>query len=134
MRQDDSTNKELLALENKYWTAVKEKDAAAAVSLSSDPCVIVGAKGIGEIDKRTLAGMLANAAHQIKDFALDDVHIRHITDDVAIIAYKVHEDLVVEGKAMELEAFDSSVWVRRDGKWICALHTEPTAGDKFRRH
>src|SRR5437016_440794 len=80
MRQDDSTNRELLALEKKYWTAVKEKDGAAAVSLSSDPCVIVGAKGVGEIDRKTLAGMLANATHQIKDFTLDDFHIRHVTD------------------------------------------------------
>jgi len=27
----------------------------------------------------------------------------------------------------------SSVWVRRDGTWTCALHTESVAGDPFGR-
>jgi hypothetical protein len=41
---------------------------------------------------------------------------------------------VVDGEPLELEAFDSSVWVRRDGKWVCAVHTESPAGDPFGRH
>ena len=42
-------------------------------------------------------------------------------------------DTVVDGKPTKLEALDSSVWVRRDGKWVCALHTETLAGDPFGR-
>ena len=50
------------------------------------------------------------------------------------IAYKMKEDLVVDGEGIQLEAFDSSVWVRRDGKWVCVVHTESLAGDPFGRH
>jgi hypothetical protein len=28
---------------------------------------------------------------------------------------------------------DSSTWVRRNGCWLCALHTEAIAGDPFGR-
>jgi hypothetical protein len=28
---------------------------------------------------------------------------------------------------------DSSTWVRRNGRWLCALHTEAIAGDPFGR-
>jgi hypothetical protein len=42
--------------------------------------------------------------------------------------------LVVDGKPVKLQAYDSSVWVRRDGDWLCALHTESPAGDPFGRH
>jgi hypothetical protein len=40
----------------------------------------------------------------------------------------VSEELIVDGKPKMLEAFDSSVWVRRDGGWVCAAHTETLAG------
>ena len=44
--------------------------------------------------------------------------------NVAIVAYKVHEDLIVEGKPVSLDATDSSTWVKRGGQWRCALHTD----------
>lgn len=134
MQHADTIKQELLALENQFWNAIKEKDPATATSLSDDPCVVVGAQGVGEIDKPMLAEMLAGAPYELKAFSLEDVHLRQIGDDVAAIAYKVKEDLIVDGQNIKLEAFDSSVWVRRGGKWICVVHTESLAGDPFGRH
>ena len=54
-------------------------------------------------------------------------------DDVGVVAYKVKEHLTVDGQPLTLEAADSSTWVRRDGEWVCALHTEAIAGDPFGR-
>ena len=54
-------------------------------------------------------------------------------EDVAIVAYKVNERVVVDGKTLPIEANDSSVWVCRDGEWLCALHTESLAGDPYGR-
>lgn len=56
-----------------------------------------------------------------------------LQDDVAIVAYTVHEELTVEGKPVKLDAADASTWVRRDGDWRCVLHTESIAGDPFGR-
>jgi hypothetical protein len=53
--------------------------------------------------------------------------VRTIADGVAVIAYKVSEEIVIDGETQTLEAFDSSVWVRRDGGWVCAAHTETPA-------
>ncbi len=36
-------------------------------------------------------------------------------------------------KPVELDAADASTWVRRSGKWLCALHTESIAGDSYGR-
>ena len=41
--------------------------------------------------------------------------------------------LTVDGKPLTLEAADASTWVRRDGRWLCALHTESILGDSFGR-
>ncbi len=127
-------SRELIALEQKFWHAIKDKDTATAVALSDDPCVVVGAQGVGEVDKATLAGMLANAPYQLKDFSFDDFHVRRVTDDVAVVAYKVREDLLVDGQDVDLKAFDSSIWVRRAGQWVCVVHTESLAGDPYGRH
>src|SRR5690349_6964141 len=117
MQADDSISREIIALERQYWNAIRNKDAATAVSLSDDPCVVVGPQGVGEIDRQTLAGMLGTAAYELKDFRFDDMHIRRVADDVVLVAYKVREDLVVEGEDLNLDAYETSIWVRLDGRW-----------------
>ena len=43
------------------------------------------------------------------------------------------EELTVDGKPLQLEAADASVWIKRDGHWRCAVHTESVKGDPFGR-
>jgi ketosteroid isomerase-like protein len=125
---------ELLELENQYWQALKDTDVDAAMRLTDDPCIITGAQGVGLIDRQTLAAMLKAAPYTLHRFELkDDAQVRLLRDDVAIVAYTVHEELTVEGKPVTLEAADTSTWVRRDGGWVCALHTEAITGDPFGR-
>jgi hypothetical protein len=52
---------------------------------------------------------------------------------VAIVAYTVKERVVVDDETIPIEAHDASVWVRVDGAWRCALHTESLAGDSYGR-
>jgi ketosteroid isomerase-like protein len=122
-----------VGLEKQYWNAIKDRDASTAAALSEDPCVVVGAQGVSELDSARLAKMLDSATYELKDFELDDIHVRRVTDDVAVVAYEVSEDLVVEGKKVKLKAYDSSVWLRRGGQWACVVHTESIAGDPFGR-
>lgn len=126
--------KDLLTLERKYWQAMKDKDGDAAMRLTDDTCIITGAQGLSRLDQRALKGLLEDATWTIEKYDIgDDVQVSVIDDDVAILAYKVHEELTVEGKRVALDATDASTWVRRDGRWVCALHTESIAGDPFGR-
>ncbi len=134
MEQQDALKQELLALENRYWNAIKQKDAQVAASLSDDPCIVVGAQGVGEIDRRALARMLDAATYELKDFALENVRIRRLGDDLVALAYEVNEDLTVDGENLSLKAFDLSIWTKRSGEWVCVVHTESPAGDPFGRH
>ena len=128
-----AATKELLDLENQYWEAMKEKDVDAAMRLTDEECIVTGAQGVGRIDRQTLSQMLKNAPYTLHSFELKDANVRQIGDDVAIVAYKVHEELTVEGKRVSLDAADASTWVRRGGEWRCALHTESIEGDPFGR-
>lgn len=129
-------DQELRAVEQRYWDAVQRKDADEAIELSDDACIVVGAQGVGSIDREQLGKMLQQASYELTRYSFDDkqFQVRQIADDVAVVAYAVHEDLIVDGKPESLEAYDASVWVKRDGKWRCALHTESLRGDPFGRH
>jgi len=113
--------------------SIKNGDAETTARLSDDPCVVTGAQGAGKIDRATLEQMFRKATWRLKAFEIRAPIVQPITDDVAVVAYKVHEELTVDGKALTLEASDSSVWVRRGSGWACAIHTEAVAGDPFGR-
>jgi Domain of unknown function (DUF4440) len=126
--------KELLDLEKQYWRAIKDKDIETASKLTDFPCIVAGARGVSQVDRKTFTAMMKDAPYTLQRFSLsDDAQVRMLAEDVAVVAYKVHEELIVDGKPVALDAADSSTWVRRDGRWACAVHTEAIAGDSFGR-
>jgi ketosteroid isomerase-like protein len=125
---------ELMGLEKQYWQAIKNKDVDAAIRLTDDPCIVAGAEGVAAINRKAFSGMLNSGAWTLNEFELgDDMQVRLISDDVGLVAYRVKEELTVEGKPVTLEAVDTSTWVRRDGGWVCALHSESIVGDPYGR-
>lgn len=86
----ETIEKELVELERQYWKAIKEKDASAAIRFTDDPCIITGSQGIVRVDRQTLAGMMQGVPWILHTFELsDDIQVRLLRDDVAIVAYKV---------------------------------------------
>lgn len=124
---------EILALEKRYWQALKENDVTTALQLTDFPCIITGPQGLGRVDEQTFMQMMNASPYSIDDFELNDAQVRVLRDDVAVVAYKAHEELTVEGKPLTLDVTDSSTWIKRDGRWVCALHTEAIQGDPFGR-
>jgi uncharacterized protein (TIGR02246 family) len=124
---------QLLDHEKQYWQAIKDRDVQAAMRLTDDPCIVTGAQGVARITREAFAGMLQAGGWTLHEVTLSDVQVRVLSEDVAIVAYKIKELLTVDGKPLTLEAADSSTWMRREGQWMCALHTEALAGDPFGR-
>ncbi len=126
---------QLLDLERKFWEAMRSKDALTAQRMTADACIVVGAQGASTIDRQTMGRMLTEGQWQIRRYEIDEgsVQFLPIGEDAALVAYKVAEHLTVEDQELTLEAYDASVWTRRDGRWLCAMHTESVAGDPFGR-
>ena len=123
-------------LESAFWEAMQSKDSGAAERMTDDKCIIVGAQGVSSIDPESMARMTREGAWEIRHYEFDQttMQVSFLTEDIAMIAYAVTEDLVFEGKPITLKANDSSVWIRRADGWRCALHTESVAGDPFGRN
>ena len=130
---DDELTELLGSLEHRFWDAMVERDAAAATALSDEPTVVAGASGAASIDRATLGAMMTSGGWTLRSYAITDLLVHRVTDDVVVVAYRVHEDLEVDGEDVALDAADASTWVRRDGTWVCALHTESVLGDAYGR-
>lgn len=130
-----ANEKDLADVENRFWDAMQSKDAKVAEQLTDDGCIVVGAQGVASIDRKMMGKMTKEGAWELQRYAINEKtrHVRFLGDDVAIIGYTVNERVVVDGMPVQIEANDSSVWVRRNGEWRCALHTESLAGDPFGR-
>ena len=124
---------ELIELETQFWNSMKKKDVQAAARLAADPCIVTGAQGVAQIDKKTFVKMMETGTWTLHDFKIEDAKVQRLSDDVAVIGYKVHENLTVDGQPVTLDAADASTWVKKNGRWVCALHTESLVGDPFGR-
>ena len=129
------SDQELLALERSYWDALKERDARTVGRLTSEACLVAGASGASVFDPVSIKKLVESATYRIKDYRIDPqtVHISRLGDDLVAMTYGVHEELEVDGKPVQLDAFDSSVWKITENGWMCVLHTESIKGDAYGR-
>jgi uncharacterized protein (TIGR02246 family) len=125
---------ELIGLERQFWQAMKDGDVQAAVDLTEFPCVVSGPQGVRAIDEETFAKMMEQTTYSLDRYAIsDDATVNLVNDDLAVVGYQIHEECTVDGQPVQLDAAESSTWVRRDGKWRCVQHSESLNGDPFGR-
>ncbi len=126
---------EIVALENAFWDALRTRDGARIARLTADDCTIVGASGVRAVTGPAIAKMLESAPYEIRSARIDPdtTRIVRFSEDCVAISYAVHEDVEIDGAKVQVDAFDASVWQRRDDAWQCVLHTESIAGDAFGR-
>ena len=125
--------KTIIDLEHDFWQTMIDRDIAKATPMLADRIIVTGAQGASTIDVDSFTRMMSDGNWELRRFTLDDVQVEFPHPDVAVIAYKVREELKVDGKPMILEAADASTWIKKDNEWRCALHTESVLGDPFGR-
>ena len=80
-------------------------------------------KEVSAIDRPTMERLTEEGPWRLEEYTVnaEDAEVHFLGPDVAIVAYRVDERVVVDGETLPIEANDSSVWVRRNGEWRCAL-------------
>ncbi|MDQ8023676.1 MAG: nuclear transport factor 2 family protein [Moraxellaceae bacterium] len=127
----DTRSQEVIALENRFWQAIKEEDAETAVSLLDEPALMVSSHGAMKFDHAGYRKMAEMGRMTVKDYKLSDMQAVFPRDDMAVLTYRVSQTLSVRGKPGEIrqDMADTSVWAHKGGAWRCVMHTE-TAIDK----
>jgi hypothetical protein len=129
----NGSEQEIIELERKYWQAMVDHDLDAALQMTADPCIVAGASGVAVVSHEKYRQIFDSAPWELLEFSIDGVETRALSEDQIVIAYNVTENMVVDGKPLTLKAADTSTWVRQDGRWVNAMHTEALLGDSFGR-
>jgi hypothetical protein len=119
-----ATKDEIIALEKEYWDAMKRKDGKRTSQLSGKTSLTTSARGVTAIPKAKMGEMTEEGKWTLDAYEFEGVEVVTPADDVAIIAYKVRQNVTMDGKAQELRAADISTWVRGADGWECHAHSE----------
>ena len=122
-----ATDSTLIALEKKFWQAMVDEDADTAIGLLDEPALMVSSHGALQFDRQQYKKMAEEGPMVVKSFEFSDMEVMYPNDDTAVLTYRVKQAIAQRGdgaKEIEQEMADSSVWLRKDGEWLCVMHTE----------
>ena len=120
-------SREIEQLEHAFWSSLVDRDVDAATALLAPQALMVSSRGAMQFDPSQYAKMLQDPRHGLHDYTLSDMAVLFPTEDIAIVTYRAKQAMQMDGKQLEQDVVDSSTWVKLDGKWKCAAHTEAEA-------
>ena len=124
--------KEVIALENKFWQSMVDGDTDAALSLLDEPALMVSSHGSMQFDHAGYRKMAEHGDQVVTAFELSDMTAVFPTADTAVLTYRVTQAVAPRDEPdlkTEQQMMDSSVWTRKDGNWLCVMHTETPFGN-----
>src|SRR5678816_3668545 len=92
-----TSSKTLIDLENKFWQSMVDQDPDTAVSLLSEPALMVSAHGAMKFDHAAYRKMADQGSQVLTSFELRDVEVVFPNDTTAILTYRVKQETASRG-------------------------------------
>jgi ketosteroid isomerase-like protein len=118
-------------LERAFWQSMVDNQPNVATDMLADKALMVSGHGAMAFDHAGYTRMANDPSHKLLAFDLSDLEVLFPNDDVAIATYKVDQRVEHDGKPMQMQAVDSSTWVKTGEEWKCVAHTESLAPTKL---
>ena len=131
-----TSSKTLIDLETRFWQSMVDHDTDVAVSMLSEPALMVSPHGAMSFDHATYRRMADQDSTVLTSFELNDVDVHFPNESTAILTYRVRQNVAPRGKAKgkTTEMYDTSTWVRSgNDDWRCVMHTETPVEQKARQ-
>ena len=119
---DHDLERELVDLETRSWEAWKARDGDYFEWFLSDDHVEIGVAGVA--DKRAVVATVRSTACVVRDYTVSDFHAQLLGPDVAVLTYHAAQDTRCGGVAVPSPVWVSSLYVRRDGRWVNAVYQQ----------
>lgn len=119
-----TTQKDIMELERRFWQAMVDMDVETAISLLDGESVSVAGGGIHHFSPAEYKEMALAGNARITAFKFSDDRVIFPTPEVAIAAYKADQSFTMGGKSHDMVVYDTTTWIRKDGKWVASAHTE----------
>jgi len=114
---------QIVAQERAGLDALKTGDLTTFGNSTAEDAVFVdthGPAGKAQVMKNT-------AEFRLHDYTISDVNFRQLSPDSGLIVYKIVESGASHGKEFSATVYVSSIWTKRDGKWLCLFSQETAA-------
>lgn len=115
---EDPGAQEVVALEKRTWETAQRHDINAYAGLLSDDFVLVNENGTS--NKKQAVDDLKGLT--IDQYRLGDIRVHDFSPNALMITYRVNVKLSFGGHMSEGVSYRSSLWVKRQGKWLNAFY------------
>jgi hypothetical protein len=110
----------LIAREKEVWEKIKKKDMQGFAAYLAEDQLYVGNRGV-----HSKADTLKSASEGvITELTLDEWKVLPINKDTALVTYRVRAKGTANGQDVASVTRESTVWARRDGKWLAVFHQD----------
>ena len=119
----------LIDLENRFWQSLVDQDSDTATDLLTEPALMVNMNGAFQFNHDEYRKMAENGPMQLTSFELSDMQVMFPNDSTAVLTYRARQEVLqrAQNKRETQELNDTSTWVKTNGEWRCAMHTETPA-------
>ena len=118
-------SKTLVELEKRFWQAIVDQDANAAIEMLAEPSMMVNSHGAMKFDHDSYRQMAEKGPMVLESFELSEMNVVFPNESTAVLTYRVKQKTAPRGGKSELQEMnDTSTWIRSGDRWQCVLHTE----------
>lgn len=122
-RSGEALRDEIVAQERAGLDALKTGDLTIFGASTAEEAIFVDAHGAAT--KREV--MEHTAEFRLHDYTMADVKFIPLSTNSGLIVYTLTESGASRGKDFTARVHVSSLWVKRDGKWLCLFSQETGA-------
>ena len=115
-----SLNDMIVAQEQMIIDAIKKRDANAFKSYVDMDGSVVGGDGMHKMSDAI--PMLFSSDLTFAAYTLEDPQVKMVGKDAAMISYKSVATATYKGKTETMTSYETTVYVRRAGKWVAVFH------------
>ncbi|HYW38005.1 MAG TPA: nuclear transport factor 2 family protein [Terriglobales bacterium] len=119
----DALREQIVPQERAGLDALKTGDLTAFAASTADDAIFVDAHG-----PATKAEVMEHTAEfGLHDYTMADVRFIPLSADSGLIIYTLSESGTSHGKEFSARVHVSALWLKRQGKWVCAFSQETGA-------
>jgi hypothetical protein len=116
----DSLEEILTYTEQQSWVAWQLHDGKFFQNFLADDHVEVGTNGIAT--KAQVVAYVSSSMCTVKSYSVDQFHVTRFDDNTALLTYRAEQQTTCGKVTVPSPTWVSSLFVRRDGKWVNALY------------
>lgn len=116
----------LIVKERMSWQLAIKGDAVSYKALHTPDFFTLS--GTGVTDRAHSESSALDPNVHFDQCGLSEFSVRFVAENAALITYRVKASGLDHGKAFQLDSYVSSLWMKRDGRWLNAFYQATPAG------